>query len=69
MLRNIILTVPRVNFQVMFIHTLLHFLTIEVLIFSFVFQINVIRNAQKRYPKVDKKMQAAAESLAARGWV
>ncbi|CAH2073087.1 unnamed protein product, partial [Iphiclides podalirius] len=33
------------------------------------FQIIVIRNVQKRYPKVDKKLQAAAESLAARGFL
>ncbi|XP_014370943.2 39S ribosomal protein L50, mitochondrial [Papilio machaon] len=33
------------------------------------FQINIVRNAQKRYPKVDKKLQAAAESLAARGFL
>ncbi|CAG5051050.1 unnamed protein product [Parnassius apollo] len=32
-------------------------------------QINIIRHAQKRYPKIDKKLQAAAESLAARGFL
>ncbi|XP_068629977.1 large ribosomal subunit protein mL50 [Battus philenor] len=32
-------------------------------------QFNFVRNAQKRYPKVDKKLQAAAESLAARGFL
>ncbi|XP_028041452.1 39S ribosomal protein L50, mitochondrial [Bombyx mandarina] len=33
------------------------------------FQVTSIRQAQKKYPKVDKKVQAAAESLAARGFL
>ncbi|KOB78972.1 Uncharacterized protein OBRU01_01431 [Operophtera brumata] len=32
-------------------------------------QVNSIRNVQKKYPKVDKKLQAAAESLASRGFL
>ncbi|XP_026329817.1 39S ribosomal protein L50, mitochondrial [Hyposmocoma kahamanoa] len=32
-------------------------------------QIVSVRHAQKKYPKVDKKFQAAAESLAARGFL
>ncbi|XP_037301636.1 39S ribosomal protein L50, mitochondrial-like [Manduca sexta] len=32
-------------------------------------QLISVRNAQKKYPKVDKKLQAAAESLAARGFL
>ncbi|KAM3961274.1 mitochondrial ribosomal protein L50 [Aphomia sociella] len=33
------------------------------------FQVMPVRNAQKKLPKVDKKLQAAAESLAARGFL
>lgn len=33
-----------------------------------ILQITAVRYKQKKYPKVDKKFQAAAESLAARGY-
>lgn len=36
--------------------------------FSVRSQIVSVRHVQKKYPKVDKKIQAAAESLAARGY-
>ncbi|CAK1545072.1 unnamed protein product [Leptosia nina] len=32
-------------------------------------QVNSVRNKQKKVPKVDKKLQAAAESLASRGFL
>ncbi|XP_050345473.1 39S ribosomal protein L50, mitochondrial [Nymphalis io] len=33
------------------------------------FQIVAVRHKQKKFPKIDKKLQAAAESLAARGFL
>lgn len=30
-------------------------------------QVTIVRHVQKKFPKVDKKFQAEAESLAARG--
>ncbi|KAL0842459.1 hypothetical protein ABMA28_014556 [Loxostege sticticalis] len=46
MLRNVIVSSLRTNFQVI-----------------------TVRNKQKKVPKIDKKLQAAAESLAARGFL
>lgn len=33
------------------------------------FQIVSVRYKQKKFPKIDKKLQAAAESLASRGYI
>lgn len=38
------------------------------IIFPF-FQIVSVRYKQKKFPKIDKKLQAAAESLASRGYI